>query len=158
MQVSILYYWSISSDLHMIMPSNECHGKMIGQHWFRSWFATIRQQTITWANVEQYLCHMAPLGHKAWRKIYLYENHHYMVLLIFYFKYMYIYFIFILWLCIPNEAMGCTVFVCDRLMYIVGLSLPKLCNIQNAYGPQNIIYILFMYRKHADTCSVLWIH
>ena len=34
---SISFYWLVSSDLLMIMPSDECHGiyLKISQHWFR---------------------------------------------------------------------------------------------------------------------------
>ena len=37
LEFSILFYWLVSSDLLMIMPSNECHRTllMISQHWFR---------------------------------------------------------------------------------------------------------------------------
>ena len=36
----------------------------ISQRWFRYWLGAIRQQAITWANVDQDLCrHMASLGH-----------------------------------------------------------------------------------------------
>ena len=36
---------------------------MISQHWFRSWLCAIRQQAITWANVDSVPCHlMASLG------------------------------------------------------------------------------------------------
>ena len=37
---------------------------MISQHWFRWWLGAVRQQAITWANVDPDLCcHMASLGH-----------------------------------------------------------------------------------------------
>ena len=36
---------------------------MISQHWFRQWLGAVRQQAITWANVDPELCHeMALLG------------------------------------------------------------------------------------------------
>ena len=37
MEFSILFYWLVSSDLLVIMPSDECHRilLMISQHWFR---------------------------------------------------------------------------------------------------------------------------
>ena len=44
----------------------ECHCTllMISQHRFRWWLGAVRQQAITWANVDPYLCrHMASLGH-----------------------------------------------------------------------------------------------
>ena len=38
------------------------------QHWFREWLCAIRQQAISWTNVDQYLCHhMASLGHPELR-------------------------------------------------------------------------------------------
>ena len=46
--------------------SNECHKTlvMISQHWFRLWLDAVRQQAITWANVDSDLCrHIASLGH-----------------------------------------------------------------------------------------------
>ena len=37
---------------------------MISQHWFRQWLGAVRQQAITWANVDPDLCRqMASLGH-----------------------------------------------------------------------------------------------
>ena len=43
------------------VPRNQL---MIRQHWFRQWLVAIRQQAITWANVDQGLCHhMASHGH-----------------------------------------------------------------------------------------------
>ena len=37
---------------------------MISQHWFRWWLGAVRQQAITWANVDTDPCrHMASLGH-----------------------------------------------------------------------------------------------
>ena len=36
---------------------------MISQHWFTQWLGAVRQQAITWANVDPDLCHqMASLG------------------------------------------------------------------------------------------------
>ena len=65
MQSSILLYWLVSSNLLMIMSSDECHRTllMISQHWFRLWHVAVRQQAITWANVDPDQCrHMASLG------------------------------------------------------------------------------------------------
>ena len=62
---SILLYWLISSNLLMIMSSDECHRTllMISQHWFRWWLGAIRQQAITWTSVDQdFRHHMASLG------------------------------------------------------------------------------------------------
>ena len=37
---------------------------MLSQHWFRLWLGALRQQAITWVNVDQVLCrHMASPGH-----------------------------------------------------------------------------------------------
>ena len=37
---------------------------MVSQHWFRLWLGALRQQAITWANVDPDLCrHMVSLGH-----------------------------------------------------------------------------------------------
>ena len=72
-QFSFLFYWLLSSDL-LIMPSHECHGTllMISQHWFRWWHGAVRQQVITWANVDPDLCcHMASIGHELLRKLIL---------------------------------------------------------------------------------------
>ena len=47
------------------LPSDECHKTllMISQHWFRWWLGAVRQQAITWANVDPDLCcQMASLG------------------------------------------------------------------------------------------------
>ena len=50
----------------MIMLPGEYHNNLliISQHWFREWLGAVRQQAITWANVDLDLCrHMASLGH-----------------------------------------------------------------------------------------------
>ena len=60
------FYWLVSSDLPMIMPSDECHRTlmMIRQYWFRYRLGAVRQQVITWANVDSVPCRlMASLGH-----------------------------------------------------------------------------------------------
>ena len=37
---------------------------MVNQYWFRYWFGAVKQQAITWANVDPDLCcHMVSLGH-----------------------------------------------------------------------------------------------
>ena len=39
---------------------------LISQHWFRWWLGAVRQQAITWANVDPDLwCHMVPLSHNG---------------------------------------------------------------------------------------------
>ena len=39
---------------------------MISQHWFRWWLGVVRQQAITWVNVDLVLCHhMVSLGHNG---------------------------------------------------------------------------------------------
>ena len=48
------------------LPSDESHWTllMISQHWFRWWLGAVRQQAITWVNVDPDLCrHMVSLGH-----------------------------------------------------------------------------------------------
>ena len=47
------------------LPLDECHSTllMISQHWVRWWLGAVRQQAITWANVDRDLCrHIAWLG------------------------------------------------------------------------------------------------
>ena len=68
MQNSISFSWLASSDLLLIMPSQECHktSLMISQHWFRQWLCAIRQQAKTWTNVHPDLFHhMASIGHNV---------------------------------------------------------------------------------------------
>ena len=68
LQISISLYWLVSSHRLRIMPWDECQGTspMISQHWFRLWLGTVRQQAITWANVDPDLCrHTASLGHNV---------------------------------------------------------------------------------------------
>ena len=66
LQFSISFYWLVSSHCLRIMPWDACHGTspMISQHWFRQWLGAVRQQAITWANVDLVPCrHMASSGH-----------------------------------------------------------------------------------------------
>ena len=61
-----MFYWLVPSDLLIIMPSDECHRTllMISQQWFRWWLGAVRQQAITWSNVDSIPCRlMASLGH-----------------------------------------------------------------------------------------------
>ena len=55
------------ADVYLVkLLSDEHHWtlQMISQHWFRQWLGAVRQQAITWANVDQDLCrHMASLSH-----------------------------------------------------------------------------------------------
>ena len=47
------------------LPLNDYHWTLLmnSQHWFREWFSAIRQQAITWSNVDPGLCrHMASQG------------------------------------------------------------------------------------------------
>ena len=47
------------------MPPNECHWTSVinSQHWFRLWLGAVRQQAITWTNVDSDPCrYMASLG------------------------------------------------------------------------------------------------
>ena len=44
----------------------KCHRTLLirSQHWFRQWLGAVRQQAITWSNVDPELCHhMVSLGH-----------------------------------------------------------------------------------------------
>ena len=53
------------------LPSDECNWilLMISQHCFRYWLGAVRQQAITWANVDPDLCrHMASLCHNELMK------------------------------------------------------------------------------------------
>ena len=56
--------WLVSSDLVMLMPSDEFHRTlMMTNHLFRKWFGAIRQQAIIQANVDPDLCcHMETLS------------------------------------------------------------------------------------------------
>ena len=53
------------------LQSDEHHWTlvMISQHWFRYWLGAVRQQAITWTNVDQDPCHhMASLGHNELKR------------------------------------------------------------------------------------------
>ena len=52
---------------------------MISQHWFRYWLGAVRQQAITWTNVDPDLSrHMASLGHNELKAIELnFDYYHY---------------------------------------------------------------------------------
>ena len=68
LQFSISFYWLVSSHRLRIMPWDGCHGtsSMISQHWFKQWLGAVRQQAITWANVDLVPCrHIAWLRHQA---------------------------------------------------------------------------------------------
>ena len=66
-----IWFWnafdgSLSWTLLVKLLSGECYKQplMISHHWFRSRLGIVRQQAITWANVDPQLCrHMALLGH-----------------------------------------------------------------------------------------------
>ena len=55
------------ADVSLVkLYSNECQWTllMVNQHWFRQWLGAVRQQAISWANVDPDLRHhMASLGH-----------------------------------------------------------------------------------------------
>ena len=54
--------YGLSLELPVKLLSGKCHGAalMISQHWFRWWLGAVRQQAITWANIDPDLCrHMA---------------------------------------------------------------------------------------------------
>ena len=66
--------WCISGE----MPLDECHSTilMISQYWFRLWLGAVRQQAITWTNVDPDLCHhIASWGHNEEREFCL-DVHH----------------------------------------------------------------------------------
>ena len=52
------------TDVSLVkLPSDECNWilPMISQHWFRWWLGAVRQQAITWVNVDPDLCrHIRP--------------------------------------------------------------------------------------------------
>ena len=78
LQFSISFYWLVSSHHLMIVPSDDCHGTspMISQHWFRWWFGAVRQQAITWTNVDLVPCrHMASPGHNDLTELYVIHHH-----------------------------------------------------------------------------------
>ena len=65
---SNLVYWLVFSDLTMAIPSDECNMTVFTliQHWFRQWYGAIRQQAITWSNVDSDLWrHLALLDHSG---------------------------------------------------------------------------------------------
>ena len=58
------WWWMIEAYL-VKLPSHESHRTllMISQHYLREWHCVVRQQAITWANVDPVLYrHMASLG------------------------------------------------------------------------------------------------
>ena len=76
----------------MIMPSGECHITLLtmSQHWFRWWPGAVRQQAITWANVDPHPCrHMTLPGHNEWQPGYSFIH----LFILFEFFKMYIYFL-----------------------------------------------------------------
>ena len=70
---SKLYQGQISWVFLVTLSSGEYHktSLMSSQHWFRLWLGAVRQQAITWTNVDQVLwCHMPSLGHNELRFFY----------------------------------------------------------------------------------------
>ena len=66
LQFSISFYWLLSWHGIRIKPWDECQGTspMISQLWFSLWLGAVRQQAITWANVDLVPCHhMVSPGH-----------------------------------------------------------------------------------------------
>ena len=60
------FYKLISWALTVKLVLGECRWAplIISQHWFRWWLGAIRQQAITWADIDPELCHhMVSLGH-----------------------------------------------------------------------------------------------
>ena len=53
-----IHFW-LSKWALMKLLSGEYHRTplMISQHWFRLWLGAVRQQAITWANIDPDLCH-----------------------------------------------------------------------------------------------------
>ena len=63
--ISNSFYELISWLVLAKLVSGECHRtqQMASQHWFREWLGDIRQQAITWANVDRvWRRHMASPG------------------------------------------------------------------------------------------------
>ena len=65
----------------VILPSDECHWTllMISQHWFRWWLDAVRQQAITWTNVDvDPWCHIASIGNNELNLciLYMYNMSH----------------------------------------------------------------------------------
>ena len=63
-----LIYEPISCALPVKLVSGECHktSMITILHWYRKLLGDVRQQGITWANVDQDLCHhRAPQGHNG---------------------------------------------------------------------------------------------
>ena len=59
--ISVIGGWDISCELALRWMSLDLTG---GQHWFRQWLGAVRQQAITWANVDPNICRHIPLiGH-----------------------------------------------------------------------------------------------
>ena len=52
-QISSLFPWLMAELSLVKLPSGECHWTLLmtTQHWFRWWLGAIRQEAITWANV-----------------------------------------------------------------------------------------------------------
>ena len=61
----ITYQEYISSAFGVKLPASECHriSTMISQHWVKWGFVAVRQQAITWINVDQIIWrHMTSIG------------------------------------------------------------------------------------------------
>ena len=64
-QILVFDGWCIYCDIALIWMSLDFTDDL-GQHWFRSWLGAVRQQAITWTNVNTDLYrHMASLGHNV---------------------------------------------------------------------------------------------
>ena len=59
-----LMFWAFP----MRLLSWKCHTNplMVGQHWFRYWLGLVRQQAITWANVDPKRCHRMVSWNFTW--------------------------------------------------------------------------------------------
>ena len=76
-QILVIDGWGISCEIALLWMS--LASLMISQHWFRWWLGAVRQQVITWANVDPDLCrHMASLDpNELTKSIETYEDTEY---------------------------------------------------------------------------------
>ena len=61
-QILVIDGSGISCEIALLWMSLDI-SLMISQHWFRQWLGAVRQQAITWSNIDSDLCrHLASLG------------------------------------------------------------------------------------------------
>ena len=74
------WFWLLMTMVSLVkLPLGDCQwtSLMISQHWFRQWLGALRQQAITWTNVDPDLCHhMLSPGHNELRPYFRYRNLH----------------------------------------------------------------------------------